>query len=1829
MSMPAPSKPLGALDFSQVTYGNKAQRFTAQTNLARLILAEKLQAFQEINALAKITFAEGNSTDPDPVWIDARSTPVKLLDSAPTEVGAPAFELTWPPERFENLTEGRDDPQTAVFMSAVPTTGDYPLAIRFADLMTPNPTASPKTAKELPLEELPKPTEDIDQVKRDLRRWGYGLLKNALTPEQVAILKKASQEQAAGERNAGVATFDGGPKKPNQRIWNIFNKGEEFLDLLNHPLIDEVVPWYLGCNNPLLWSYNINIARPGGTPQVLHWDQGIMGHGRTKAVALNISWLLCDFTETNGGTRIFPGSHNQNVRPRNVFSSEGSIACEAPAGTAMIFEGRIWHGTGQNTETSGERPCILSLFTHPAVRPKENALLALSWEAEDEVLSERHKSLAALRTGQAGVGGALGEAREGIIVKRPRSDFTTVGKLRAPHDDAEVAQMLATGTHANNAQSADKDTRPDTMAPIAISPERDAGPLNTLTTDFDDTIRFYLNGTRVVLDEIDPEVTLLEYLRGIGLTGTKLGCGEGGCGACTVVISQFNPTTKQIYHASVNACLAPLASVDGKHVITIEGIGNTKAPHPAQERVAKTNGSQCGFCTPGIVMSLYALLRNNQAPSEEDIEEAFDGNLCRCTGYKPILEAAQTFSVERGCGKARTNGGSGCCMENGNGEKKAGGCCMDKAADDQPIKRFTPPGFIEYKPDTELIFPPMLKKHEMRPLAFGNKRKRWFRPVTLSQLLDIKSVYPSAKIIGGSTETQIEIKFKAQQYPVSVFVGDIAELRQYEFKDDHLEIGGNVILTDLEHISQEATKHYGETRGQVFEAIFKQLKYFAGRQIRNVGTPAGNLATASPISDLNPVLWAANAVLVAKSQSEETEIPMSQFFTGYRKTALAQDAIIASIRIPVTASKGEFFRAYKQAKRKDDDIAIVTGALRIKVDDDGVVTESNLIYGGMAAMTVAAKKTMEYLIGKRIAELETLEGAMDALGEDFNLQFSVPGGMASYRKALALSFFYRFYHDVLAAMDAQSQHVDKEAIEEIERGISGGHEDHDAAVAYEQETVGRSKSHVAALKQVTGEAQYIDDIPSLKNELHGCFVLSSKAHAKIKSVDYSAALDMPGVVEYVDINDVETPEQNRWGAPHFDEAFFAEGEVFTAGQPIAMMLATSANRAAEAARAVKVEYEELPTILSIEEAIEQDSFHNYYREIKNGDTEEAFKNCDHIFTGTARMGGQEHFYLETQASLVVPKPEDGEMEVFSGTQNANETQVFVARMTGVAANKIVVRVKRLGGGFGGKETRSVQVTAPLALAAKKTKRPCRYMLTREEDMVTSGQRHPFLGRWKVGVNKDGKIQALDLDVFNNAGWSFDLSAAVCERAMSHSDGCYRIPNVFIRGRLCKTNTMSNTAFRGFGGPQGMFIAETYMEEVADRMGIPVEKFREINFYKPLEPTHFNQPLTDWHVPLMYEQVQEESKYEQRREMITKFNDDNKWRKRGLALIPTKFGISFTALFLNQAGALVHIYHDGSVLVAHGGTEMGQGLHTKMTQIAAQALEVPLDNVFISETATNTVANASATAASASSDLNGYAIYNACAQLNERLAPYREKLGPKATMKDLAHAAYFDRVNLSVQGFYKTPEIGYTWGENRGKMFFYFTQGVTAAEVEIDTLTGTWTCIRADIKMDVGQSINPAIDYGQIQGAFVQGLGLFTVEESLWLRNGPMAGNLFTRGPGAYKIPGFRDIPQEFNVSLLKDVEWKDLRTIQRSRGVGEPPLFMGSAVFFAIRDALKAARRQYGVQATVGEDRVGDGLLRLESPATPERIRLSCEDPIMRRARVLPKEGEKSFFVAI
>ncbi|CAI0643803.1 unnamed protein product [Colletotrichum noveboracense] len=1459
-------------------------------------------------------------------------------------------------------------------------------------------------------------------------------------------------------------------------------------------------------------------------------------------------------------------------------------------------------------------------------------------------------------------------------------------------------------------------------------------------------LKFFVNGRPVTVKNPNPDWVLLDWIRAQdGLKGTKLGCGEGGCGACTVVlqVAEGDRTNK---HLAVNACLYPLIGVDGKSLITIEGLGNVNHPHPLQERIAKMHGTQCGFCTPGIVMSLYALVRNSYrngkfhlTHSDVELQGHLDGNLCRCTGYKPIFEAARTFVTEDlngvlakadedeenlgpspplseddedgflssvnkpgSCGRP-----GGCCRDNpkptdindvvaqtepspptseddediknsptsnkaGSCGRK-GGCCRDgpkeKASSCLPVEEEPSPNMMDtpisaprskeepitsnqpdemvtkqilvpYDPTTEPIFPPTLWKYQPRPICYGDDRRLWFKPTNLEQLLQLKAAYPAAKIVGGASETQIEVRFKKLAYQVNVFAADIAELNtfreplpqtQAELSAlDEIFIPGNFTLSKVEELCSDLYGKLGP-RAFAFEALRRQLRYFAGRQIRNVASLAGSLATASPISDSAPVLLAAGAKVVVTSHAKGTfDIPLSSWFIRYRTTALPEDGVITQIVVPLPpAGAREVTKAYKQAKRKDDDIAIVTAGLRVRLDEDGFVEDCAFAFGGMAPTTVMAEKAQEAVRGKRWGEAATLEIATDALLEQFDLAYGVPGGMAQYRRVLTISMFFRFWHEVVHELGLAK--VSADLIQEIHRDISSGYRDNFTASMKNRgtQTVGRPIPHLSALKHCTGEAEYLDDMPRQHNELFGALVLAKRAHAELVSVDYTEALGMPGVVGYIDKNS-PAKGTNIWGAVVHDEELFAEDTICYYGQVIALIYAETALQARAAADRVEVVYKDLPAIITIDEAINAESFFKHGKQLRKGDAvegslAEAWSNCDHIIEGTTKMGGQEHFYLETNAALAIPHIEDGSMEVYCSTQNLMENQVFVAQVLGLPMSRVNMRVRRMGGAYGGKESRSTPIAMYIALAARSANRPVRMMLNRDEDMAITGQRHPFQSRWKVGVSSHGKIQVLDMDVYNNGGASLDMSGAVMDRACTHIDNCYSIPHAWIRGWVCKTNTVSNTAFRGFGGPQGMYICESMMYKISEALHIDVDELRRRNLYEIGQRTPFLQEITDdFHVPTMLDQLTVNSDYEKRKAAIREFNSKHRFKKRGISKIPTKFGLSFaTAVHLNQAGAYVKIYEDGSVLLHHGGTEMGQGLYTKMAQVAAEELGVSVDEVFNKDSQTDQVANASPTAASSGSDLNGQAVKNACDQLRERLAPYREKYGADAPMSKIAHAAYTDRVNLAANGFWKMPRIGYEWGNWKDPlpMYYYWTQGVAISEVELDTLTGDSTVLRTDIMMDIGRSINPAIDYGQIEGAFIQGQGLFTMEESLWTKSG----ELFTKGPGTYKIPGFSDIPQQFNVSTLQHdsegnpISWSKLRSIQSSKGTGEPPLFLGCTVFFALREAVKAAREMNHVREP----------LVLNSPATAEKLRLAVGDPLVRRAAVKVKEGEKEWFTRI
>ncbi|KPV77058.1 uncharacterized protein RHOBADRAFT_34531 [Rhodotorula graminis WP1] len=1377
-------------------------------------------------------------------------------------------------------------------------------------------------------------------------------------------------------------------------------------------------------------------------------------------------------------------------------------------------------------------------------------------------------------------------------------------------------------------------------------------------------LTFWLNGTKVVLDasQIDPDTTLLAFLRSQpGLTGTKQGCNEGGCGACTVVLQSIHPRTNEVQHLAINACLAPLVCLEGKHCITVEGIGNSDNPHPLQERMFKLHGSQCGFCTPGIVMSVYALLRTAAYRGSLDVSDvelngALDGNLCRCTGYAPIFAAQDTFAStvvqpetkKKGCGR------HDCCQ--------LGGGKFEASA---PTVSFPQFEFKPYKPSTELILPPSLIKHPLKPLAFSSpthNHRRWFRPVTLEQLVDLKRALPNAKLVGGASEVSIEVGIKGAAYPDCIYVADVPELATVslpDFASPHpvLEFGANLTLSDLEAVLNELVRDQPHERTGALRAIRDQLRYFAGRQIRNAASVGGNVATASPISDANPVWVALGASVVVRAPSvnagQETTISLADgFFTGYRQTGIPSDGVIVRLVVPLVqadeaAGEKDVVRAFKQAKRRDDDIAIVTSCFAVTVapqgDDQWVVKRAKLVFGGMAAHTISAKKTEELLVGKPV-DSTTLEAALDALGADFDLPYSVPGGMPTYRRTLCMSFLFKFWVEVAqlcgVVLDGVRKSDEDEVTSLIHRAPSTATRDN--SDPYAQSVVGHQIPHASGLKHTTGEAIYTDDMPAWANEGHLALVLSSRAHAKLVSVDPSAALDAPGVLSYVDWRDLPSEKANVWGPAAQDEFFFAKGEVTSHGVIIGAIVATTKLQAQRAARLVKIEYEDLPFVLTIDEAIAADSYHpTYHRRMARGTPiSTALAESEYTLSGTTYSPSQEHFYLETQACIAVPKLESGEMEVISSTQALTETQHYVAQVLGVPRNRVNTKVKRLGGGFGGKESRTTMLSAICAVAAKKLRRPVRCMLERHEDIKISGQRHPFRTDWKVGFTADGKLTALDADFFANAGYSLDISGGVADRAIAHATNSYYIPNVDVRAKLCKTNTVSNTAYRGFGGPQGMLVAETYLEAIATHLDLDIDDVRAVNLFKEGQETHYFQKVLDFHVPRLVADCKRDSNYEARKEAVAAFNKEHRYRKRGIALIPTTFGLAFGVKAMNQGSALVHIYMDGSVLVAHGGTEMGQGLNLKASrracscprrsltsptvsqclQIAAEELKVPLEAVFTSETSSNTVPNMPPTAASAGSDLNGYAVLNACIELNSRIAHLREKLGSDAPMTALAGAAYGERISLSATGHHATPNLGYVWNvqERTGDLFNYFTQGAAAAEVELDTLTGDHTVLRVDIKMDVGRSINPAIDYGQVEGAFVQGQGWATMEESLHLRNGA----LFTTGPGAYKIPGFADIPQQFNVSLLRDAEWPNLSTVHTSKGVGEPPFFLGVSVALALRHALRSAREDVGIPPK--------DLLEFRFPLTAERLRLAVGDKLVQRSEVKPKdEKDKGFFVTL
>jgi xanthine dehydrogenase large subunit len=751
--------------------------------------------------------------------------------------------------------------------------------------------------------------------------------------------------------------------------------------------------------------------------------------------------------------------------------------------------------------------------------------------------------------------------------------------------------------------------------------------------------------------------------------------------------------------------------------------------------------------------------------------------------------------------------------------------------------------------------------------------------------------------------------------------------------------------------------------------------------------------------------------------------------------------------------------------------------------------------------------------------------------------------------------------------------------------------------------------HDSAHKHVAGAADYIDDMPEPAGMLHAAIGMTDRAHARIKSMDLSAVRDAPGVVAVLTAADF--PVNDVSSAHKHDEPVLAETLVEFHGQPAFVVIGETRAAARQAARRAMIEYEDLPAILTVAEAKAAGAkLVTEPLTLKRGDADTALASAPKRLKGTMEVGGQEHFYLEGHISIAIPG-EDDEMTIWASTQHPSEIQHMVAHVLEVPSNAVTVFVRRMGGGFGGKETQGNQFAAMAAVAARKLKRAIKIRLDRDEDMTATGKRHDFTIDYDIGFDEDGRIHGVKAEFAARCGFSADLSGPVTDRALFHVDNAYFYPHVEVKSLPLKTNTVSNTAFRGFGGPQGCVGAERFMEEIAYAIGKDPLDVRMANFYG--EPgsdrvlTPYHQTVEDNIMPRLVSELAEKTAYRKRREEIIAFNKTSRVIRKGIALTPVKFGISFTMTAFNQAGALVHVYQDGSIHLNHGGTEMGQGLYTKVAQVIADCFQVDLDRVKITATTTGKVPNTSATAASSGTDLNGMAAYDAARQIKERLVafavetwkvpeadveflPNRVRVGTEIIpFPDFISQAYFSRVQLSAAGFYKTPEIHWNRTTGQGRPFYYYAYGASVSEVSVDTLTGEYIVNRADVLHDVGHSLNPAIDKGQVEGGFIQGMGWLTTEELWW----DGKGRLRTHAPSTYKIPLASDKPEIFNVELA---EWSvnKLPTIGRSKAVGEPPLVLPISVVEAISMAV----------ASVADYRICP---RLDTPTTPERVLMAIE----------------------
>jgi len=1268
-----------------------------------------------------------------------------------------------------------------------------------------------------------------------------------------------------------------------------------------------------------------------------------------------------------------------------------------------------------------------------------------------------------------------------------------------------------------------------------------------------------INGVKYTETTIDPEMSLVEYIRSVAqLYGTKKSCGEGGCGACTVTLSYYDETINDTVDVSVNSCLRPAIACNGMEITTVEGLGSRETGYDdIQQRLADFNGTQCGFCSPGWVMNMHSLLQRNASPTQEEVEKYFDGNLCRCTGYRPILSAFKTFATS---------------VSDSPDVKAAPVGCKGVPDIEELMKKNFPP----YEPKKEDAEKKGKLMNRVKPSTVVYDGITWETPQSLTELYSLLDKYDptTTKIVFANTSSGV---YKDLNPTVYIDIQYISDLKKYTIESSGVRFGAAVVITDVIDILTGLQSTLSSTQGAFLGPLLHHLYRVASSQIRNAGSIGGNLMMAHNFyftSDIYVAMMGLGATVKVGSSSGTTSgISMTDLYS----TNMSRKALL-EIYIPFSV-QNQTYNCYKEALRHVFAHSLINSSCSIIVDPSTHIVSSTpiLAFGGLQQKIMRMTKTESYLVGKNITSSSTLSGALSTLSGEAIPDSSF--GRDAFRKNLVLAFFYKFYLSLVPNLSSQLV----SATQVYDRGVSGGVQSYQTNPA--EYPVSKAMPKRGAVEQTSGEAEYTEDISVPNGTLYAAFVVTEQANATISSVDASAALAMTGVVSYISAADV--PGTNDGGN---DVPLFATTQALYAGQPVGMIVADTQRHADEAAKYVTVQYKNIKTpILTIDEAISHKSFFPvpetlYDSPIEQGDISVGFAESDHIVEATTYVDGQYHFHLEGQTVLVVPQ-DDGSYQVYSATQATKTVQAVVAGALGTNYSNVEVTVKRCGGGYGGKLTNSAFVAGAVAVASHKLGAPVRAVVDLSTCMQMLGKRHPIKLQYKAGFMKDGTLKSLYMQTWIDCGCSTTDSNFEAYALLKNLDNAYNWPNFKVEARLMKTNLPTNTSCRGPGWVPAVFFSEHVLEHIATYLNnpaLPAYTIKKNNFYKAGQVTPDGCTLTYWNLDSIYDQLLTQCDFNNRWQQVQTYNSSNYWTKKGLGVVPLKWGVYWMT---NHHNALIAIYGDGTVSVSHSGVEIGQGIDTKVAQTVAYELGIDMSLIKIEKTSSLTSPNTTPTGGSTTSGLCSQAAIYCCNELNRRLAPVKV-LRPKADWAEIISTAA--GLGIDLQAAASThPGTG-----AQGGAVQYNCYAAAVTQVHIDVLTGRVDIERSDLLYDCGTSMNPTVDIGQIEGGFVYGLGYYLSEQLFYDSS---TGTCTTDGTWEYKPPSAMDIPIDLRVSLLKNSS--NPNGVLSSKAVGEPPLGVSCSVMFALQQAISSARAQFGTT----------GYFDFNTPASVDQIQTTCK----------------------